>query len=69
MIWLWDVDYPQRTLHTDKLQALPELVAVVPSRKGRHLLTRPFNRASYDLDTIVLHKDNPTNLYIPESAA
>lgn len=42
----------------------------VPSRKGFHILTAPFDRrlvrlGGYDVE---LHYDNPTNLYIPSGA-
>lgn len=42
--------------------------AVIPSATGVHIITRPFNLLkfktvyNYNLD---IHKDNPTNLYIP----
>lgn len=66
--WLWDVDsWEDRTL---ALAALPEwaIEAVIPSRKGCHVITRPFDVRGLEMPASVeLHKDNPTNLYIPDS--
>lgn len=55
-----------------------KLFAKIPSRSGFHLLTRPFDLMEFsnrmkadglnwsaDGDSICLHKNNPTNLYIP----
>lgn len=60
-------------------------LGTIPSKKGLHHLTRPFDvRLASDYmriclgiegglmpngDVISLHKDNPTNLYIPDGAA
>ena len=57
-----------------------KLIAKVPSRAGFHLITHPFDlktfsellKSDYGLDWksggkfLSLHKNNPTNLYIPE---
>ncbi len=84
--WLFDVDliWPSELPTAAAQQALAatvasraEYLACIPSRKGFHLITRPFNVGDLswqgqpvDLEKagISLHKDNPTNLYIPESA-
>jgi hypothetical protein len=44
-----------------------KLVAILPTKSGKHLITKPFNLEvfrdlGYSMD---IHKDNPTNLYIP----
>lgn len=82
--WLFDVD--KITDRTDDFaDSLAEsrgggdagslLIARIPSRKGEHLITKPFDVrlvGSANWSTwpeISLHKDNPTNLYIPEGAA
>ncbi len=53
-------------------------VAEIPSRKGLHYIARPFNPLDLPMKfrallepggPMSLHKDNPTNLYIPEGAA
>lgn len=67
-VWLWDVDSTDEQLSAP-FKDLPELVATVPSRKGYHFLTRPFNLNGFDARGAALHKDNPTNLYIPDDAA
>jgi hypothetical protein len=53
------------------LDANGHLVAVIPSRKGLHFITRPHKafENSQSINSIEIHKDNPTNLYIPEGAA
>lgn len=41
----------------------------IPSKAGSHLISRPFNikqfRVHKEYDDIEIHKNNPTNLYIP----
>ena len=79
-LWLFDVD--AKTKNTDDLATLLKdggvLRARIPSRKGEHLITIPFDPRPYvgsDMNgwsawgEVSLHKDNPTNLYIPEEAA
>ncbi len=81
-LWLFDVD--ARTDLTEKLaddfKAAGTLRARIPSKKGEHLITvpfdpRPFMGGLFDdrgwarWGEVSLHKDNPTNLYIPEEAA
>jgi hypothetical protein len=44
-----------------------KIIAKIPSKNGYHLITKPFDvlgfrKFYFDLD---IHKDNPTNLYIP----
>lgn len=68
MIWVWDVDSLSAPLLAP-FRDLPELVAIVPSRKGYHCLTTPFNTAKFDSLGASFHKNNPTNLYIPTNAA
>lgn len=58
---------------------LPVLLERVPSRRAYHLITTAFDigalnglthsRDGYILPNVQLHKDNPTNLYIPDGAA
>jgi len=80
-LWLFDID--QRTEKTDSLARLLEssgvLRARIPSKKGEHLITVAFNQEPFvgrhgesgwsAWGEVTLHKDNPTNLYIPEGAA
>lgn len=71
--WLYDVDvkaFPAGRLET-WLKDQNLLVEVVPSRQGYHLIVKPFDVSRLKLQlpiSITLHKDNPTNLYIPENA-
>lgn len=77
--WVVDLD-EEYQLKRDYLQRLQErinkcqvqghkIIAHIPSKKGLHLIVKPFNleefrEYGYQID---VHKDNPTNLYIPES--
>ena len=70
-MWLFDVDVIND--YTSELEQLLRdkevLLDKIPSRKGVHFITRPFQLNPAILpSTISLHKDNPTNLYIPDSA-
>lgn len=80
-LWLWDID--ERTERTDelaaKLLAGGVLRARIPSRRGEHLITEAFDARHLgqirsdgmclEWGAVQLHRDNPTNLYIPEGAA
>lgn len=82
----WIVDEDAEYLrYEDKIKAIIEqceptdrqkVVAVIPTKSGRHLITRPFNLQTFktlwekdlDLQTLEvldIHKDNPTILYVP----
>jgi hypothetical protein len=70
-LWLFDIDLPgsvDALALEERLggHGLDVLVTSVPSRKGHHLIVRP-HHVDYRHDGIELHKDNPTNLYIPDS--
>lgn len=43
------------------------VLSVIPSKSGYHIITNPFNLAHFNhkWPTIEVHKNNPTNLYIP----
>lgn len=76
-LWLFDVDYPGDAseafgCYLDDNRLLKESI---PSKKGVHYISRPFNLLEWSpLDggslpaNVSLHKDNPTNLYIPDGA-
>lgn len=44
-----------------------KLIAVLPSKSGFHLIVKPFDSRSFvaEFPDIEIHKNNPTNLYIP----
>lgn len=82
-LWLFDVDIiNERTAKFgDKLKEACKLQATIPSKKGLHYITKPFDirlielyyeelgiNTSPGVEEISLHKDNPTNLYIPNGA-
>jgi hypothetical protein len=80
-IWLFDFDAVDSM--SDALRSVLTVAgkvrAVIPSRRAYHLITEPFAPAMLNLSgwpkdgrvlpKVQLHKDNPTNLYIPEGAA
>ena len=68
-LWLFDVDVPVLTpFHSLEQELLQRdaLVTVIPSKSGYHIIVKP-HQVNYDLMGISVHKDNPTNLYIPAS--
>lgn len=79
-LWLFDVDkIDDQTETLAGFLANDDLLhARIPSKKGEHLITDPFDTRRYghvDNDgsfpifgEVSLHKDNPTNLYIPNGA-
>lgn len=77
-VWLLDVDAITETTKILAIQLREKgyLLAEIPSKKGCHLIVRPFDERPWlvgrgwaDWGDISLHKDNPTNLYIPDGAA
>lgn len=82
-LWMFDVDEPSSAVHEFGawLQVEGLLVAEVPSKKGWHYITPAFDLrrwcVSQDPNSLTifgvggmsLHKDSPTNLYIPDNAA
>lgn len=71
-MWLFDVDYPDvdSEIFGKWLDDSDLLLAAIPSRKGLHYISMPFDPRKVAMpNNISLHKDNPTNLYIPEGAA
>lgn len=83
-LWLWDFDEIDgaATMLATRIRGyvgggLPVLLETIPSRRAFHLITTPFDvreighrmpDSGYVLPNVQLHKDNPTNLYIPDGA-
>lgn len=76
-LWLFDVDLiDASTWALEKsLSDAGLLVATIPSKKGVHFITKPHDRRGVQKDGymvgyehVQVHKDNPTNLYIPDGA-
>lgn len=78
--WILDIDYKDikgggvELLHlNDCLEQCDPVgfktIAEIPSRSGKHIITSPFNLKQFreftDFSMIEIHKNNPTNLYIP----
>lgn len=82
-LWLWDVDeQSDSTVLFEHWLAVQKLLkATVPSKKGLHFVSDPFDlrrwsstqsRESLQFEGVAgmsLHKDNAVNLYIPDDAA
>lgn len=75
--WIVDID----DLDTDNLQNIInniknlysynlsdknyKILAILPSKSGYHIICNPFNIPGMTQKSIEIHKNNPTNLYIP----
>jgi hypothetical protein len=81
-IWMLDIDEPTSTTEALKnsLKTDGHLLAVIPSKKGEHFIIKAFDARNYTRrggtlegwevwGAVSLHKDNGTNLYIPDDAA
>lgn len=78
-LWMFDVDRISDDSEKFRqfLEKMGVLEGVVPSKRGMHFISQPFNITLIDghvpesklPDGISLHKDNATNLYIPDGAA
>jgi hypothetical protein len=71
-LWLWDIDVvDEETLQLGvTLTERGYLRDTIPSKKGLHYITGPFDIRGLEFDAakVSIHKDNPTNLYIPDGA-
>jgi hypothetical protein len=73
--WILDIDgdfassfLKKIETHINNLQpAGDKIIAEIPSKFGTHLITKPFNTEQWSMlhPNIEIHKDNPTNLFIP----
>lgn len=77
-LWMLDVDACTEMTEAlkERLRADGHLVSVIPTRKGEHFIIHAFDSRPYVgphgwglWGDVSLHKDNPTNLYIPDGAA
>jgi hypothetical protein len=73
-IWLVDIDGPDMDDVDGICELISEIstyplpvVAKIPSNSGLHVLSHPFNLHEFKIayPAIEVHKDNPTNLYVP----
>jgi len=73
-VWLLDVDEVGRNYNSMVLYAEkhckpdgPKFIGVIPSKNGYHILMKPFDTSVFcdKYPDVEIHKNNPTNLYIP----
>lgn len=73
--WIVDIDGDDVNLkeeiinHINSINPIGnKIIAEIPTKEGIHLIVLPFDLSKYDYEHIaVIHKKNPTVLYIPES--
>jgi hypothetical protein len=73
--WIVDIDHQDMEIVNEiisfinKVEPISEnkILALIPSKNGYHLITNRFNSKKFGdaYPDIELHKNNPTNLYIP----
>ena len=73
--WILDLDgeiepIKMKAIKSLLLMELPKgekIISIIPSKSGMHLIVKPFDCRQFKtvFDEIDIHKDNPTNLYIP----
>jgi hypothetical protein len=72
--WIVDLDNIKWTEVADYMNSInamePEedrVINYLPSKSGYHIISRPFNTQKFKekYPEVEIHKDNPTNLYIP----
>jgi hypothetical protein len=70
----WIIDIDQKEIDSTMLPTLErikpignKLIDIIPSKNGYHIITSPFDVSEFSkmFPNIDIHKDNPTNLYIP----
>ena len=72
-IWVWDVDrsWLDTNPEQDPVKTCKELgfwLSTIPSKTGYHIISKPFDVRRWPFVDVAVHKDNPTNLYIPDGA-
>jgi hypothetical protein len=68
--WLFDFDDDAGPAYAALLAPAGLHLATIPSRSGCHVITKPFDLRLFPQPAgVSLHKDNPTNLFIPDGAA
>jgi hypothetical protein len=73
--WIIDIDEPYDENEVRGMVEMlknyqplgPKMICKIPSKSGYHLITKSFNikQAKEDFPGLDIHKNNPTNLYIP----
>lgn len=78
--WVIDLDKHQLDLKHDIMTFIYEsqnklknhnkasnytILAKIPSLSGLHIITNPFNLSDWKWKDVEIHKNNPTNMYIP----
>lgn len=74
--WIIDIDDTDMGIVDDTIDLITNIqpygnkeIAIIPSKSGYHLITSPFNLQDFlmqpETKDIEVHKNNPTNLYIP----
>jgi len=74
--WIIDIDVANMDIVDDTIDLITNIqpygnkeLAILPSKNGWHIITSPFNLADFKMQPeskdIEVHKNNPTNLYIP----
>ena len=70
----WIIDIDQKEIDSIMLPTLErikpignKLIDIIPSKNGYHIITSPFDVSEFSkmFPNIDIHKDNPTNLYVP----
>ena len=73
-VWLLDVDHKNEFMTASMIKYINELqpigdkvLAIIPSRQGCHVITKGFDLRDFSpaYPEVEIHKNNPTNLYIP----
>jgi len=69
--WILDIDFPLNNDNLENMKAQlysyepigEKILAVIPSKAGCHIICKPCDLRNFN-QSIEIHKDNPTNLYI-----
>lgn len=74
-VWILDVDHQNNREINEMINyidrnTLPEgnkFISMIPSKSGYHVITKPFDPREFGTlyPEVEIHKNNPTNLYIP----
>ena len=70
--WILDIDFKPSEFNLQSMREQTysyepigdKIISIIPSKAGVHIICKPCDLRNFN-QTIEIHKDNPTNLYIP----
>lgn len=59
------IENEQKQLKNHEKASRYKILAEIPSKSGLHIITNPFDLSDWEWKEVEIHRNNPTNLFIP----